>query len=70
MKMVRKWFLKSEFQFHFKIIIQNVKSAENIIVKINLQEIYFDIKKEESLNKLCDTNCFPQYLIGRQAYYG
>ena len=54
----RKCFLKSEFQYHFKTIIQNVKSADNIIVKINLQE-NFDIKKEESLNKLCDTNCFP-----------
>ena len=56
--MRRKCFLKSEFQFHFKTIIQNVKSADNIIVKINLQQ-NFDIKKEESLNKLCDTNCFP-----------
>ena len=35
-----------------------VKSADNIIVKINLQEILI-LKKEESLNKLCDANCFP-----------
>ena len=57
-QMRRKCFLKSEFQFHFKTIIQNVKSADNIIVKTNLQEILIS-KKEESLNKLCDTNYFP-----------
>ena len=43
---MRKCFLKSEFQFHFKTIIQNVKSADNIIVKINLQEILISKKKK------------------------
>ena len=57
-QMRRKCFLKSEFQFHFKTIIQNVKSADNKILNINLQEILI-LKKEEALNKLCDTNCFP-----------
>ena len=36
---------KSEFQFHFKTIIQNVKSADNIIVKTILQEILIWKKK-------------------------
>ena len=42
---LERMFFKSEFQFHFKTIIQNVKSADNIIVKINLQEFLILKKK-------------------------
>ena len=44
-QMRRKCFLKSEFQFHLKTIIQNLKSVDNINVKINLQEILLLKKK-------------------------